>query len=111
MQDPEELHMPGAETASFTGHDVVDEAGNRLGTVEDLISDSSTLEPRWMVVGTGKLKASHFVPVAGSYRSAEGDIVVPFTDEMVKHSPKATRDHVLSPETDRELRDYYHLAS
>jgi sporulation protein YlmC with PRC-barrel domain len=107
---PDDLpQMPGGESASFTGHEVLDPSGERLGTVADVISDSSTLEPKWLVVDMGKLKASHYVPVAGSSRRAGGDVVVPYDKEALKHAPKASRDHVLSPEDDRELRSYYQL--
>jgi sporulation protein YlmC with PRC-barrel domain len=98
-------------TTTFAGHDVIDEDGNKLGTVNDVVPDAGTLEPKWLVVDIGVLKTSRYVPVLGAYRSSTGDIVVPYNRQMVKRSPKAPRDHVPTSDSDRELRDYYGLAS
>jgi hypothetical protein len=96
---------------SFSGHTVLDQAGDKVGPVIDLISDRSTLEPRWMVVDIGLLKTSHLVPVDGCYRTEDGDIVVPFSKDLLKHSPKTTGDHILTPEDENEAKAYYGLAS
>jgi hypothetical protein len=101
--------MPGAESATFTGQDVVDETGDKLGTVADVISDPSTLQPRWLVVDTGRFKASHYVPVDVAARTMSGDVVVPFNREALKRAPKAGRDHVLTSDDERQLREYYRL--
>jgi len=91
----------------FNGHTVLDQAGDKIGSVSDLISDRSTLEPRWLVVDMGVLKTSHLVPVQGSYRNDEGDIVVPFSKDVLKHAPKTGGDHVLTPDNEDEVLAYY----
>ena len=98
-------------TTTYSGQDVIDEEGNKLGTVTDVVSDSSTLEPQWLVVDVGPLKGDRYVPVPGSYRSTKGHIVVPYTRDMVKHAPKAHRDHVPTVESERELREFYGINS
>jgi sporulation protein YlmC with PRC-barrel domain len=98
-------------TTTYSGQDVIDEEGNKLGTVTDVVSDSSTLEPQWLVVDVGVIKGDRYVPVSGSYRSTKGHIVVPYTREMVKHAPKAHRDHVPTVESERELREFYGINS
>jgi hypothetical protein len=37
--------------------------------------------------------------------------VVPYTREMVKHAPKAHRDHVPTVDSERELREFYGINS
>ena len=101
--------MASNEPTMYTHCDVVDDGGHKLGAVSDVVSDPTTLEPRWLVVDVGALKSSHYVPVTGSFRTADGRIVVPFTKESVKHAPKAHGAHVLTMEDDREMLEYYSL--
>jgi sporulation protein YlmC with PRC-barrel domain len=95
----------------FSGHAVLDQAGGKIGAVSDLISDRTTLEPRWLVVDMGLMKSSHLVPVEGSYRTEDGDIVVPFSKDVLKHAPKTGGDHVLTPDTEDAVVAYYGLHS
>jgi sporulation protein YlmC with PRC-barrel domain len=96
---------------TFLAHDVTDEEGHRLGTITDVIPDTATMEPKWLVVDLGKLKAAHYVPVHGSYQSAAGQIVVPFSKHVVKSAPKAGRDHVLNPSQVEMLQLHYGIAN
>jgi hypothetical protein len=47
--------------------------------------------------------------VEGSSRGEDGHIVVPYDKDTIQSAVKATRDHVLSPEEERELADHYGL--
>ena len=98
-------------TPSYNGHTVLDQTGEKVGQVSDLISDRSTMQPRWLVVDIGLLKSSHLVPVEGSYRTADDDIVVPFTKDLLKKAPKTGGDHVITPDVEAEVMAYYGLAS
>ena len=98
-------------TTTYNGHDVIDEEGDKLGTVTDVVSDGSTLEPQWLVVDVGVLQGDRYVPVSGSYRSTQGHIVVPYTRQIIKHAPKAHRDHVPTADSERELREYYGMSA
>lgn len=95
----------------FTDQRLLDQQGAKVGDVVDVVSDSSTLEPRWFVVDPGALKATHYVPVLGSYQTAEGDIVVPYDAHAVKHAPKAHRDHIMTPELEIEIKQHYGIAT
>ncbi len=92
---------------TFTDHDVLDEKGERIGKVVDLISDSSTLEPRWLVVDPGVLRSSHMLPVEGSYRTEAGDIVTCFSKDLVMHAPHAPKDRAVSRSFEQEVSGYY----
>jgi hypothetical protein len=101
---------PTQSEPQFTDQRVLDQQGAKVGDVVDVVSDSSTLEPRWFVVDPGAFKATHYVPVLGSYQTAEGDIVVPYDANAVKHAPKAHRDHIMTPELEIEIKEHYGIA-
>jgi len=100
-----------AEDCACDIEEIVDQQGAKVGAIVDVVSDPSTLEPRWFVVDPGIFQTSHYVPVLGSYQTAEGDIVVPYGAEAVKHAPKAHRDHIVTPELEHQIREYYGIAS
>jgi sporulation protein YlmC with PRC-barrel domain len=103
FEAPDDMH--------FRGHVVVDENGASVGKITDVVYDHRTEQPRWGVVATGFLKPTRYVPlVAQTYMSANGAVVVPFDRQTILHSPKAARDHVLSPMKERELEHHYALA-
>lgn len=99
------------DDAHFRGHEVVDENGVTVGKITDIVYDHRTEQPRWGVVATGLFKSTHYVPlVAKTYMSENGAVVVPYDRQTILHSPKAARDHVLSPMKERELEHHYALA-
>ena len=101
---------PSQPTSMFTDHQVIDQQGTKVGEVVDVVPDPATLEPRYLVVDPGVFKASHYVPLTGSYQTVRGDIVVPYDAEAVRHAPKAQRDHIVTPELEHEILAHYGLA-
>lgn len=99
------------DNAVFNHRVVIDPKGHKVGTVSDVVSDAVTLEPRWLVVDTGLLRSSHYVPVTGAQHSQSGEIVVPFDKETVTHATKAHGSHVLSSTEEHDLAEHYHLAN
>ena len=99
------------EPVTFSQSAVIDSGGNKLGVVSDVVSDNRTLEPRWLVVDVGVLRTSHYVPAEGAYKTEDGEVVVPFTKETVKESPRVHRNHVIGPDHERELYEYYGLSA
>jgi hypothetical protein len=95
---------------ALTGHPVVDTRLARVGTVTDVLFDDRAV-PGWAVVKTGLLGGEHFVPLQYTYVDADGRLVVPLKKADIKHAPRVRRDHVLTRETRRELRDYYGIAA
>ena len=94
----------------FVGHTVVDEHDHVVGTVIDVAYDdgvgeagSADEQPAWLVVDPGRFRADHWIPVVGTYRSADANIVIPWDRELVKHSPKASDDHLMTPELAHDL--------
>jgi hypothetical protein len=95
---------------AYRGHRVVDDHHRPIGKVTDVIYDDLGV-PKWAVVSPGVFRAEHFLPLDKTYLSLEGNLVVPFDKRTVARSPKAERDHVLSPITERALEQYYQLAA
>ena len=107
--------MPGhsdfptqSELRSLTGHEVVDEHHHKVGTVSDVIYDDDG-EARWAVVDPGPLRSEKYVPVEGSYMTEDGEVVIPYTKDVVKSAAKARRDHIVDPVTAHELEEHYEL--
>lgn len=96
------------EATHLTGHDVLDDQHEKVGTVSDVIYDHEG-KPRWAVVDLGKLRPEKWVPVAGLELTDGGDVVVPYDKDHIKSAAKASRDHVLEPQTERDLERHYRL--
>jgi sporulation protein YlmC with PRC-barrel domain len=96
------------DQASYRGHEVIDDHADHVGTVTDVVY-SAEGQPEWVVVNPGLLRAAHYVPVAGSYLTEDGALTIPFTKAHVKAAPKATSDHVITNELERELVRHYEL--
>jgi hypothetical protein len=108
-EEPERLTEPSPQELSLTGHAVLDDHHQKVGTVSDVLYDERG-EPRWAVVNPGPLRSEHYVPVEGSYMTNDGAVVIPYGKEQVKTAAKATRDHVLDSTIERELIDHYELS-
>jgi len=103
---------PGdVESDEFRGHKVINEKGEKIGTVTDVIYDPMTNQPAWVVVDTGLLHADHYMPLEGTYRSVEGSVVGPFDKWTVTHAAKAHKNHVMTRELEMELCQHYGLAA
>ena len=61
---------------------------------------------------TGRtVRAARRVKGNDSYLDETGTLVVPLDKATIKHAPKANREHVMTTETRREVRDYYSVAA
>jgi hypothetical protein len=90
-------------------HEMVDSTGVKVGKIKDVVYDdrSLTRTPRWAIVGKGVFHAAHVVPLQGAYRDAAGRLVTPFDRALIDASPKAPKDHVITPEVERTVRNHY----
>ncbi len=113
------MNMSNAsEWITYIDHDVVDEHGDKIGTVTDVLYDDPPADaigtpevatPSWLVVDPGFLRAAHYVPVAGSYRTDTGAVVVPWDKDWVRHGIKARGDHLLTSEERALQAQHYAL--
>jgi hypothetical protein len=96
---------------ALAGHPVVDSHLAKLGKVTDVIFDDRAGIPRWAIVRTGILGGERYVPLDNSYVDEDGRVVVSLDRATVRRAPRVRRDHVLTPEAQRALRDYYGVAA
>ncbi|SDP81004.1 DUF2382 domain-containing protein [Lentzea jiangxiensis] len=92
----------------WTGREVHDPAGDKIGTVAQLWFDDDSGQPTWLSVSTGLfgLRES-FLPVQGITEDTNGDLRTPYTKDQVKDAPNIDADgaHL---DTDEEERLYNH---
>ena len=105
------MEMAVDDSEEFRGHKVINEKGEKIGTVTDVIYDPMTNRPAWVVVDTGLLHADHYMPLEGTYRSVEGSVVGPFDKWTVTHAAKAHKNHEMTRELEMELCQHYGLAA
>ncbi|MFT7836754.1 PRC and DUF2382 domain-containing protein [Saccharothrix sp. BKS2] len=97
----------------WTGRDVHDPAGEKIGGVEQLWFDDQDGEPTWVSVKTGLLGLRQsFLPVRGLTEGPDGELRTPYPKEQVKDAPnvEASDDH-LDPDEERRLYSHYGLTS
>lgn len=112
ISNPEHSHDAAHPDLPVVYHDaeVVDEHGEHIGSITDVIYDDLSDSPQWLTVHLGLLSSLHYVPVANSYKAENGGIVVPYDKTFVKHAPKANKDHVLTSAMKAELNTYYGIS-
>ncbi len=93
----------------YNGVKVLDEDGNTIGEVSDVVFDSSSTTPTWFSVKPGKLRAEHWVPARGLRRTDRNEILVPYTSDRIRSSPKADRSHMLTKQQRALLAQHYAL--
>jgi hypothetical protein len=111
MTFEQETEHSNSHWPELAGHAVFDSHFRRVGIVTDVLYDERRQTPRWVVVKTGPVRGEHFVPLAASYVDQDGRLVMPHLKESIKHAPRARRDHVVTSDVDRELRDYWSIAA
>jgi uncharacterized protein (TIGR02271 family) len=101
--------MTSGTTAAQTlfDYDVVDSAGNRIGSVDNVWADDATNEAEFVGIKTGWLFGkTHVVPVADA-QIGGGTITVPYTSDQVKDAPSFGADEELSPGDEDEIYGYF----
>jgi hypothetical protein len=105
------FHADDSSSADeFVGHTVVDPHGQKIGKIADVLRDAETGRPEWAVIDLGKLKASHYAPLDGAFKSVDDTLVVNLEKRLIASAPKASGEHELTPELEQELRSYYAIA-
>jgi uncharacterized protein (TIGR02271 family) len=95
------------DVLSWRGQDLVDNDGDKIGTIEEIYLDAETNEPEWAVVKTGLFgNKQSFVPI-GDANPAGNGIRVPFDKATVKDAPRVDPDGRLSQQEERELYTHY----
>jgi len=88
------------------GATVYDEAGEKIGRVEEIFADVDTEQPEWIGIGTGFLGTKRvLVPLQGATMDDDG-FRVAYGKDLIKDSPDIDGDEI-SQDTERELAAHY----
>ncbi len=95
------------EAYGWTGRELVDAQGEKVGSVADIYNDAQTGEPEWALVKGGLLGSKqHFVPLAGAAPDGEA-VRVRVSREQVKEAPGVEAGAELSQDEERRLFEHY----
>ena len=95
------------DVLSWRDRDLLDNDGDKIGSIDDIYLDRESNQPEWAVVTTGLfgMKRS-FVPLQDAQPHEDG-VRVPFEKAVVKDAPKVDPDGELSREEERTLYAHY----
>jgi sporulation protein YlmC with PRC-barrel domain len=93
------------------GHQVIDAAGETVGTVSDVFFDDHSNRPKWLVVDPGVFRKERLVPIDGAYETEEGTIVLPYDKRWVKSGPTVSGDHYPDGPTIQLASQHYEVES
>ncbi len=96
-------------STQWTGHDLLDVNGEKIGTVEDVRYGDATGGLKWLMVKTGLFGTKRVLVPAGEVRATEDALVVPYTKDRVKEAPGVDEDALFSPEEERNVCAFYGL--
>jgi uncharacterized protein (TIGR02271 family) len=95
------------DVTAWVGRTLVDQSGDKIGTIDDVYLDDASGQPEWLAVSTGLLGRNlSFVPIEGASPSGD-DLMVPYAKSQVKDAPNAAPDGHLSPEEEQRLYEHY----
>jgi uncharacterized protein (TIGR02271 family) len=103
--------MPDTQTiAEWKGQDLLDNDGEKIGTIDEIYIDSRSERPEWALVKTGLFGGrGTFVPLSQASPDADG-VRVPFEKAHVKDAPNVEPDGELSIAEERTLYEHYGVA-
>jgi len=91
----------------WRGREVIDNDGDKIGTLEEVYLDTDSGQPEWATVNTGLFGMKQtFVPVAEA-EPARGKVAVPYSKDQVKDAPSIDPDGELSGEEESRLYAHY----
>src|SRR4051812_24993029 len=97
-----------ASVNDLRGRTVIDNTGDKVGTVVDVYADDDTRQPEWLAVSTGLFGTKiSFVPLSGAAVQPEGDLVVAYDKSTIKESPRMEADGHLEENEEQQLYTHY----
>ncbi len=100
--------MAGAE-GGLIGCHVVDSAGERIGRIAEAIyATPEAATPLYVHIELGLLHSRHvLVPTAAARTDDDGDLVVPYSRDAVRNSPRVSTPLELTAALEAEVAAYY----
>jgi uncharacterized protein (TIGR02271 family) len=104
----QQQEMSNVRLDELRGETVYDDAGDKIGSVEEIFYDPATSRPEWVGIGTGLLGTKRvLVPVEGS-RVTDDGLMVAYPKDHVKDGPDVDEDE-LTAEHEQQLIAHYGL--
>jgi len=101
--------MTTQSVLEWRGQELLDNDGNKIGTIEEIYLDTDTDQPEWALVKTGMFGGKGtFVPLQQANPRDEG-VQVPFEKSHVKDAPNIDPDGQLSQSEEQTLYKHYGL--
>jgi uncharacterized protein (TIGR02271 family) len=99
------------EAYDWSGRELLDADGSKVGTIEALFRDEDTEQPEWAAVSTGLFGSKlSFVPIQDAEPTGES-IRVPFSKDQIKDAPKIDdSEGQLSQDEEAQLYEHYGLS-
>jgi uncharacterized protein (TIGR02271 family) len=92
---------------NFEGRTVIDDSGEKIGTIEELYTDVEGGQPEWALVHTGLFGTNKsLVPLRGASPVGE-DVRVRIAKDDVKDAPQIEPEGALSEAEERRLFEHY----
>ena len=103
--------MPTTENVlEWRGQELLDNDGQKIGTIEEIYLDTETDQPEWALVKTGLFGGKGtFVPLQQANPTGDG-VQVPFEKSHVKDAPNIDPDGELSQSEEQGLYQHYGLS-
>jgi uncharacterized protein (TIGR02271 family) len=93
----------------WRGQELLDNDGQKIGTIEEIYLDTETDQPEWALVKTGLFGGKGtFVPLQQANPTGDG-VQVPFEKSHVKDAPNIDPDGELSQSEEQTLYQHYGL--
>jgi sporulation protein YlmC with PRC-barrel domain len=96
-------------STEWTGHDLLDVNGEKIGTVEDVRYGDATGGLKWLMVKTGLFGTKRVLVPAGEVRATTKALVVPYSKDRVKDAPGVVEDELFSTEKEHKVCAHYGL--
>ena len=101
--------MTTQNVTEWRGQELLDNDGEKIGTIEEIYLDTDTDQPEWALVKTGLFGGKGtFVPLQQADPTGDG-VQVPFEKSHVKDAPNIDPDGELSRSEERTLYEHYGL--
>ena len=101
--------MTTQNVTEWRGQELLDNDGEKIGTIEEIYLDTDTDQPEWALVKTGLFGGKGtFVPLQQANPTGDG-VQVPFEKSHVKDAPSIDPDGQLSRSEERRLYEHYGL--
>jgi PRC-barrel domain len=94
----------------WTGHDLFDIEGNKVGPIVDVRYGDFTGSLEWLVVESGLLGTRTILVPVAEVQSSEGRLVAPYPKDWMKNAPGVEYESASWEEEERNLCAFYGLA-